>query len=111
MDEKKETEEKIIPMNLLRKIDEFQAATTLKKSEIELAKERVLRSEKECRLLSAEYTLKLKESEELKRQHKDRLEELKELQNRSKKLGKEIEKELDLPDKWTFDPDTGEIEI
>ena len=109
----KEVKEEISHLNpdMLRDIDKFDAKRKEKELEILLAKERCNTADKELSLFSAQYTLKSKEKAELDKAVTDRTAELEELKNQSQKYFKSITQQLDLPDKWGYDPITGEIKV
>lgn len=77
---------------------------------IKLCKERVLRAEKELQLLSANYTLKKREHEDLKLELIEAEKRLEQHKEQCKDRNERIKANHDLPDnQWGYDPMTGKI--
>jgi len=77
--------------------------------DVELVKSKADKAHVESTLLSANYTLKLKEKSELSEQHKNAEKRYEEVRNYFLDFKEEITKEYNLPNKWSFDPISGEI--
>lgn len=98
-----------ISQEFLRQIDSKEAEIKLHQASIEMAKLRVDKADRELNLLSANYTLKSKEKNELEKRVTELNKELTEKQNKYKEVVKDIAKFYDLPEKFGYDHITGEV--
>ena len=90
-------------------MNEFGSERQLIDKEIEVAKLKSELAETQLNLLSANYTLKRKELEELKKSLKEQLDKKRDKNEVYKEFTKKIKEDLKLPERWGFDPETGEI--
>lgn len=104
-EEKKKTLTKVE----LRNLSESHDKHTMKQKDIEIARLRIEKAEGQLNLLSAQYTLKSKEIEELKRSQTKEQKEFSELKSEHKKLTDKIGEKYNLGKNWGFSPLTGEF--
>ena len=90
-------------------IKDFHKDQTIAQKDLEISELQLKKTEIESKLLSANYTLKMKEIEERRLAKSEKKKELLERKNKGKKFIQKIRKDFDLNENWGFDPITGEI--
>ncbi len=93
----------------LQELEKAHAVISDKEKDILIAKLKQDKAKVELNLLSANYTLKSKEKDELDNSVKKEQKNLTELREKHLSLLSKIRKKWDLPDKFGFDPITGEV--
>jgi len=101
--------EKKLSVDELVRLEKSHLERQNREMSIKLCEEELKRLDKEKRLLSAEYTLKLKEIQEKNNERNEIIEKNSQKNKEHKEFTDSIREKFKLNDVWGFDPLTGEI--
>lgn len=104
-----EEKEKVLSCDQLRELDNAHNSQIIKAKDLEIADLKLKKAQVELKLISANFTLKSREVDDLVLEKNKKNSELKEQKNKGAEITKKIGMEFDLDGAWGYDPLTGEI--